>query len=97
MNAEKDDGGESTPDIISFICVFCVHLRFRFFWRQMNAENADEDVGLGEESYSADNAIAGSTRAARRAGTQQARAATAISIRGTATNVCRSVAGTPKS
>ena len=48
-------------------------------------------------TYSADSAIAGSTRAARRAGTQHATAATTKSTSGTDTNVVRSAAGTPNS
>ena len=45
--------------------------------------------------HSTDSATPGSTRAARRAGTQHARVATAPSTSGTATNVAKSVGGTP--
>jgi hypothetical protein len=45
--------------------------------------------------HSTDSATPGSTRAARRAGTQHASVATAPSTSGTATNVARSVGGTP--
>jgi hypothetical protein len=47
--------------------------------------------------YSADSAIAGSTRAARRTGNQHAGAAMPTNTNGTATNAIRSAAVTPNS